>query len=101
MFISDALHIGTGRREVCGDQSQLTNAVFLCLRLQQASLPSTCVTHPVSSVSAEMLARNPDRFSVLMGKRTPFAGQDADAVEVDLTLAQANHLREGQRGSTN
>ncbi|MBW8812668.1 MAG: phytanoyl-CoA dioxygenase family protein [Caulobacterales bacterium] len=37
---------------------------------------------------AEVLARNPARFSTLMGRRTPYAGPDLDGPHPSLSLAQ-------------
>jgi hypothetical protein len=43
-------------------------------------------------VSAEMLARNPDRFATLMDKRSPFAGQYSDGTKVDFTQGQVSQF---------
>jgi hypothetical protein len=37
----------------------------------------------------EMLARNPQRFTTLMGKRSPYSGLESDSAPVDFTLGQA------------
>jgi hypothetical protein len=42
--------------------------------------------------SAEMLARNPERFATLMGKRTPYSGLDSDGTKIDFTLGQASQF---------
>ena len=39
-------------------------------------------------ISQEALARNEDRFTVLMGKRSPYSGLDSDGQPVDFTLGQ-------------
>lgn len=44
------------------------------------------------TATAEMLARNPDRFTTLMGKRTPYAGRDSDGVEVEFIRGQSNQF---------
>jgi ectoine hydroxylase-related dioxygenase (phytanoyl-CoA dioxygenase family) len=43
-------------------------------------------------ISAEALARNSDRFTVLMGKRSPYSGMDSDGTPVDFTLGQASQF---------
>jgi hypothetical protein len=42
--------------------------------------------------SAEMLARNPERFATLMGKRTPYSGLNSDGTKIDFTLGQASQF---------
>ena len=44
------------------------------------------------TATAEMLARNPDRFATLMGKRTPYAGHDSDGVKVDFVQGQSHQF---------
>ncbi|MEY2927653.1 MAG: protein involved in biosynthesis of mitomycin antibiotics/polyketide fumonisin [Pseudomonadota bacterium] len=43
-------------------------------------------------ISADALARNLDRFTVLMGKRTPYSGMESDGTPVDFTLGQASRF---------
>jgi hypothetical protein len=40
-------------------------------------------------VSPEALARNPPRFTTLMGKRSPYSGRESDGGPIDFTLGQA------------
>jgi hypothetical protein len=40
-------------------------------------------------VSPEALARNPQRFTTLMGKRSPYSGRESDGGPIDFTLGQA------------
>ena len=43
-------------------------------------------------ISGEALACNPDRFTVLMGKRSPYSGMESDGTPVDFTLGQAGQF---------
>jgi len=43
-------------------------------------------------VPAEAIARNPPRFSILMGKRSPYSGMDSDGSKVDFTLGQTSQF---------
>jgi hypothetical protein len=42
--------------------------------------------------SPEIIARNPDRFATLMGKRSPYSGIDSDGTKIDFTLGQAGQF---------
>jgi hypothetical protein len=44
------------------------------------------------SVPSELLERNPERFAVLMGKRSPYSSADGDGTPVDFTLGQGNQF---------
>jgi ectoine hydroxylase-related dioxygenase (phytanoyl-CoA dioxygenase family) len=43
-------------------------------------------------VTEEVLARNPERFSVLMGRRNPYAGADLDGPLPSMSLGQRSQF---------